>query len=82
VARRGHGDAGHEIEVAIAVDVLDHRTFAARDDERVLLDVRRRRDTLVPLDERAGLGAGRRGDDPRVASLGGAWSAVRCAREP
>ena len=33
------GDSGHEVEVAIAVDILDHRAGAPGDDERILLDV-------------------------------------------
>jgi hypothetical protein len=83
VPRRGHGDPGHEVEVAIPVHVLDDRPLTAGNDEWVLLDVRRRGEGLVALDERARLGAGRWGDDPGiVAGTAGARYVVRGAREP
>ena len=59
-AGRVDGDAGGAVEEPIAVDVLDHRAFAARDHERIVAGVGRRHELRVALDDRLGLRAGQR----------------------
>ena len=60
------GDAGVEVEEAVAVDVLDHAAGAAPHDERVDAGQRRAGDALVALDDAAGERAGQLGEDPRL----------------
>ncbi len=55
VAGRGHGDAGGEVQEAVAVDVPGFDPLAVRDHERVLARVGRRHDAKVALDDRARL---------------------------
>ena len=52
VAGRHHGDAGVEIEKAVAIHVLDDRAFALLRDQRIAARVGRRNDARVALDDR------------------------------
>ena len=62
-AGRVDRDAGGAIEEAIAVDVLDDRPFASRNDERIVARVGRRDELRVLVDDRLGLGARQGGLD-------------------
>src|SRR2546422_10559281 len=68
VARGGDGDARHEIEEAIAVDILDDGALAARYRERILLGIRRGRKAVLPFDDGAGFGTRWRHDDARIVA--------------
>jgi hypothetical protein len=68
VARRGDGDAGREVEVAIAVRVHDHRPLRVVDDQRVVLLVVLRHRARVALDDRARPGPRGRADQLGVVA--------------
>ena len=72
VAGGGDGDAGVEVEEAVAVDVLDHAAPGPLDDERVHAGQRRAGDGLVARDDRRGP----RGRAARCCSSGATVSAV------
>ena len=59
-AGRVDGDAGGAVEKAIAVDVLDDRALATRDDERIVPGVGGRNVLAVAVDDGFGLGARQR----------------------
>ena len=52
-----HGDPGGAVEEDVAVDVLDDRPFAARDDQRIVARVRRGHELRVLVDDGFGLRA-------------------------
>ena len=56
VPGRGDRDARHEVQIAIAVDVLHHHPLAAGDGEGILLDVAVRGPRRIAFDDSAGLG--------------------------
>ena len=68
-------DARHEVEVAVAVHVLDHHAFAAGDDERVLLEVGVRRKGPVAINNGLREGAWKGGLDAWVRAYrrSGRW---------
>ena len=70
VAGRRYGDAGHEVDVPIAVHVLDHGTLPASDDQRVFLDVGRRRPLLIPGYNGLAPGAGWSNQDAGIVAYG------------
>src|SRR5688500_20214828 len=45
-------DPTHEVEKAVSVDILDHYALAARNDQRIILQVRVRRMSAVAIDDR------------------------------
>src|SRR5256884_2025532 len=59
-------DAGHEVEVAVPVHVLDHGPLAARDHQRILLGVRGGRPEVLARDDLPRLRSGGRDDDARI----------------
>src|SRR5207302_4208848 len=59
-------DAGHEVEVAVPVHVLDHGPLAARDHQRILLGVRCGRPEVLARDDLPRLRSGGRDDDARI----------------
>ena len=63
-----HGDAGREVEEAVAVHVPDLGAAAVRHHERIVARIRGRDDVGVARKQRAGLGAGKFGLDVRVVS--------------
>src|SRR6185312_13063131 len=63
MAGAAHGDAGGEIEEAVAVDVPDLHATAPGHDEGVVTRIGGRADRAVALEERAGLGSGQLGAD-------------------
>ena len=52
MARRGHGNAGAEIQIDVAVDVFDDRALAARHHERRAARIGRRHDRAIALENR------------------------------
>ncbi len=58
VAGGADGDAGGEVEEAIAIDVFDDAAEGALDDEGVLAGVRGGTEAFIAIDELAGAGAG------------------------
>ena len=65
VAGGDDGDAGVQVEEAVAIDVLDDGAVAARDHERVGARVGRRENARVALDDGFRLGAGQWRDQIR-----------------
>ncbi len=63
---RAHGDAGDEVEEAVAVDVPDLGAAAVRHHERIVARVRGRDDRSVAREHGPGLRAGEFGLDVRV----------------
>ena len=74
---RADGDAGGEVEEAVAVDVGDDHARPGLRDERVGARQRRAGDGLVAGDDRARLWAGQLGDDVRRDRLRGSRSRGR-----
>src|SRR5436309_1867212 len=68
ISCRCNRDAGHEIEKAVAVHVLDHGALTARDRQWILFGIRRRGEAILAFDDRTGLGARRRHDDAGIVA--------------
>ena len=81
-AGRVDRDAGGAIEEAVAVDVLDHRPFAAGDHERIVARVGGRDVLRVALDDRPGLRAGQRRPDVWRVHLAACGAAVTTYQFP
>ena len=63
MAGRGNRDAGAEIQIHVAVDILDDGAFAARHDKRCAARIRRRHHGTIALENRARAGTRRRDFD-------------------
>src|ERR1700752_5282200 len=52
VSRSRHRNPGHEIDIAVAIDVLNHCRVATGDNKRVLLWTRARHPCAITCDDR------------------------------
>jgi hypothetical protein len=68
VPRAGDGNPAHEVEEAVAVDVLDHDPRTPRDDKRVFLEVGVRREGAIAVDDGPGARSRRRRLDVRIVT--------------
>src|SRR5690606_23875783 len=81
VTGRRHGDARHEVEEAVPIDVVHPGPLAAVDDQGVLLDVARGAVAEVPRNDLLALGAARWTRGSR-SDRGGTARAPRRGRRP